>query len=257
MFQLESIGFSHSLKIAKKMLTRSTKEVAEHTKETVQTWRDCASLRIVLQSSLYSAHQNQGCAASYAPVVSDLEETIFSLLHKSANRIGSQSTSSSDNIWDRIHRQNEAILKYCLAESDLWHEKTKNPNRKNLKALDQSISSQMEYVMNDPDQRALRRCRGATEEEYDDGPLYAAILKESVQKGSSGDAYAAMRMASKFGKKLSTKEVDRRASKGRKIRYTSIEKLVNFMSARPVPISEGVPITDEQMIDAFVNSVFR
>ena len=115
----------------------------------------------------------------------------------------------------------------------------------------------MEYVMNDPDQRAVKRCRGVTEEEYDDGPLYAALLKESVQRGASGDEYSAMKMASKFGKKQSTKEVDRRASKGRKIRYSKIEKLVNFMAPRPVPLSEGVPITDERLINAFVNSVFQ
>jgi len=115
----------------------------------------------------------------------------------------------------------------------------------------------MEYVMNDPDQRALKRCRGTTVEEYDDAPLYAALLKESVQKGASGDEYTAMKMASKFGKRTQNVQVDRRASKGRKIRYTPIEKLVNFMAPRPVPLSEGVPITDEQLINAFVNSVFQ
>ena len=202
-------------------------------------------------------HQSGFTPSTPDTQVEVLEEAICSLMRASAARVGVKTQGSTSNSWESIHAYNDGVMKYCLREADIWHEKTKTPNRKNLKALDQSISAQMEYVMNDPDQRAVKRCRGVTEEEYDDGPLYAALLKESVQRGASGDEYSAMKMASKFGKKQSTKEVDRRASKGRKIRYSKIEKLVNFMAPRPVPLSEGVPITDERLINAFVNSVFQ
>lgn len=201
---------------------------------------------------------NQPSAAGQLESVPEgFNESICDLLKTCASRICSDSLSTSGSTWEQLEGLNRNIMKYCLNVADEWHEKTKTPNRKNLKALDQSISAQMEYVMNDPDARAVKRCRGITEEEYDDAPLYAAILKESVQRGASGDEYTAMKMASKFGKKVTTKEVDRRASKGRKIRYSAIEKLVSFMAPRAVPLAEGTPITDEQLVNAFVNSIFN
>ena len=234
-----------------------SKEIAQHTKDTVQVWRDCASLRIVLQSALQMVHQEAFQPDATAPIATGLESSICEILEMASKRISPYTSHSSEASWDRINSYNQLIMKYCLAECDIWHENTKVPGRKTLKALDQSISSQMEYVMNDPDERAVKRCRGITEEQYDDAPLYAALLKESVQKGASGDEYTAMRMASKLGKRTQNKQVDRRASKGRKIRYNQIDKLLNFMAPRPVPLSEGIPITNEELISAFVNSVFQ
>ena len=236
--------------------------VAQHTKDTVQVWRDCASLRIVIQSAMQMIHQTSFQPQTQDDSSSGLLNIAGELLQLAAKRVKINTDSKSAQkppcvSWEFLEAQNKAIMAYCLAEADRWHESTKIPNRKNLKALDQSISSQMQYVMSDPDNRAVKRCRGVNPDEYDDAPLYAALLKESVQKGASGDEYRAMKMASKFGKRPQAIQVDRRASKGRKIRYTSIEKLVNFMAPRPVPLSEGTPITDEQLINAYVNSIFQ
>lgn len=235
--------------------------VPQHTKDTVQVWRDCASLRIMIQSALQIVHREGYQPAPNSESTSDFLNVIDDLLQTSAKRLISNPSkpfeSQVSSSWDALESQNRLIIAYCLGEADKWHESTKLPNRKNLKALDQSISSQMQYVMSDPDQRAVKRCRGINPDEYDDAPLYAALLKESVQKGASGDEYRAMKMASKFGKRPQAIQVDRRASKGRKIRYSSIEKLVNFMAPRPVPLSEGIPITDEQLITAYVNSIFQ
>ena len=90
--------------------------------------------------------------------------------------------------------------------------------------------------MADPAQRAVKRCRGLNEDEYDDALHYAALLKESVRKGASDDLYTATKMASKFcSKRKAIKQVDRRASKGRIIRYTVIDKLVDFHGAATCP----------------------
>jgi hypothetical protein len=245
-------------KITKKMLAQKpSREVAEHTKDAIQIWRDCASARITLQGALQECHGAGFDEVRSTPDASRLVESLAGVLHASVSRTNSCHDITDIESWQAIERMNSMVMKYCLEIADEWHEKTKGPNRKNLKALDQSISAQMGYVMTDPDNRAIKRCRGVTDEEYDDAPLYAAILKESVQKGASGDEYRAMKMASKFGKKAGSKEVDRRASKGRRIRYTSIEKLVNFMAPRAVPVSEGRPITNEELVNAFVASVFH
>ena len=249
-------------KICSRMLAGQQSSIAQHTKDTVQIWRDCASLRIIIQSALQMVHQPSFESESQSDSSSDYVAVLGSLLQTAANRVESTTHSKTSNAaadasWEFLEAQNRAVMAYCLAEADKWHESTKLPNRKNLKALDQSISSQMQYVMSDPDERAVKRCRGSNPDEYDDAPLYAALLKESVQKGASGDEYRAMKMASKFGKRPQAVQVDRRASKGRKIRYSSIERLVNFMAPRPVPLSEGIPITDEQLINAYVNSIFQ
>ena len=239
------------------MFAKASREVAEHTKETIQVWRDCAAARIVLQGALQGSHNSNITEDPRNSEASRLVESLAGLLGASVFRINSSKQLSDSSSWSDIEKNNMEIMKFCLGIADDWHERTKGPNRKNLKVLDQTISAQMEYVMTDPDNRALKRCRGSTEEEYDDAPLYAALLKESVQKGASGDEYTAMKMASKFGKKTALKEIDRRASKGRKIRYSAIEKLVNFMAPRAVPISEGIPILDQELVNAFVGSVFQ
>ena len=66
------------------------------------------------------------------------------------------------------------------------------------------------------------------EESYDDAEFYAQLLKELLE--ASGPGGAAQPRAPK-----QRKAVDRRASKGRRLRYAVVEKLVNFMA--PAPLS--------------------
>jgi protein AATF/BFR2 len=65
-------------------------------------------------------------------------------------------------------------------------------------------------------------------ETFDDGEFYQQLLREFLEAGGDGSGAAAGTMRS--SKKL-RKKVDRRASKGRKIRYNVQEKLVNFMTS--------------------------
>lgn len=83
---------------------------------------------------------------------------------------------------------------------------------------------------------------------YDDSKIYQHMLRDFVALGASGgssgktslaaDAAAErLRRAKQKKKGLSAKDVDRKASKGRKIRYTVNPKLENFTFpvSRPVP----------------------
>merc|ERR1719487_3074973 len=56
-------------------------------------------------------------------------------------------------------------------------------------------------------------------------------------------------------KDKSGQEVERRASKGRKIRYVPIEKLQNFMASRPRPTNIGFEHNTGAM-DALIRSLF-
>lgn len=61
-------------------------------------------------------------------------------------------------------------------------------------------------------------------ETFEDSEFYAHLLKEFLDGSTNGAAKASTMTSAKRRKK-----VDRRASKGRKVRYNVQDKLVNFM----------------------------
>lgn len=77
------------------------------------------------------------------------------------------------------------------------------------------------------------------EEAYDDTGLYHALLKDLTAavtdasgRGSTVQATAASG-GHKAGMKRVTRDVDRKASKGRRLRYTTLEPIVSFLAPRP------------------------
>ncbi|GFR52680.1 hypothetical protein Agub_g15306, partial [Astrephomene gubernaculifera] len=190
-----------------------------------------------------------------------------------------------DALWERISSHHTALAPYRDASLDSWHRRTVLSSgsgalrNSGLRALNQSISSQVQALMRDPakfikrTRLTLSTCprvlcepsRGAAatsaldedallgqregdvsaaaaaagsasvaadvvEEErdgetYDDSEFYQQLLKEFLDKGIAQGAAAG---APKAAKKR--KQVDRRASKGRKLRYHVQEKLVAFMA---------------------------
>lgn len=98
-------------------------------------------------------------------------------------------------------------------------------------------------------------------ETYDDGELYAALLKDYVSAASARQqardgaiASAAAVAGGKAGYKHSRRDgVDRKASKGRKLRYVVHPKLVAF--AAPTPFQ--VPPELAYDVDLLVASLFR
>ncbi|DBB16021.1 TPA: hypothetical protein ACH3X3_003386 [Trebouxia sp. C0006] len=173
--------------------------------------------------------------------------------------------------WQRIDEEYRKLVPFRDASVDRWHRKTMlisgaGAVKGNLRALNQSVSSQVALLMKDPT-RLARRCgvsaqqrprvlcqsaqalaepsadgvaepaSGLTQQKdvaeqdeldldaFDDGEFYAQLLKEFLDSNSNGNLAAAGGYPQ--GKKK-RKQVDRRASKGRKLRYHVQEKLVNF-----------------------------
>jgi protein AATF/BFR2 len=89
-------------------------------------------------------------------------------------------------------------------------------------------------------------------EAYDDTPFYVTLLKDLTSSGSAEVAGGAHAVVShgKAGMKRVTRDVDRRASKGRKLRYVTVEKLVAFLAPR----SRANPPVD---IDTVLASLFQ
>lgn len=108
---------------------------------------------------------------------------------------------------------------------------------------------------------------------FDDRDFYVQLLREVLTSSSGGalgggDDEKALRaefQGRRASKRKAREEVERRASKGRKIRYRAIEKLQNFMSARPrgsfsprssdLGVEEVEPL-QESACEALLSSLF-
>ncbi|CAJ1328358.1 unnamed protein product, partial [Effrenium voratum] len=105
----------------------------------------------------------------------------------------------------------------------------------------------------------------AVQDIFDDRDFYVQLLKEVLsgtgisQKDEEKQLLAEI-AGRRSQKRKAQKEVERRASKGRKIRYRPIEKLQNFMSGRPrgslsTDMDESEPLS-ESACQALLSSLF-
>ncbi|XP_062097751.1 uncharacterized protein LOC133803658 isoform X2 [Humulus lupulus] len=171
------------------------------------------------------------------------------------------STANDDEVWSRLSQLHASIAAFRDKSVDKWQRKTQVTTgaaaiKGKLQAFNQNISEQVAAYMRDPsrmiNQMQQRKSivaifgtvpggeanlKGETDgdpELLDDSEFYQHLLKEffeTIDPTSNETAFYAL-------KRLQTKKrkiVDRRASKGRKIRYDVQEKLVNFMA--PVPMN--------------------
>ena len=122
-------------------------------------------------------------------------------------------------------------------------EKTENSAVK-LKSFDQDVLTQVDAIVSDP-QRLARKAHplkeGVDEHSlddtvYDDFEFYDQLLKEFIASGKGNGSLQLKR-------KRKTKKVDRRASKGRKLKFEVHPKLENFMY--PVQESQSHVDTDK------------
>ncbi|KAI6708257.1 hypothetical protein JHW43_009212 [Diplocarpon mali] len=162
------------------------------------------------------------------------------------------STSSSD-IWDRMQRCEVAMIDTRQTTLEKWSSKVRGTtslpiSRKlNPAAPQQSITSMLQDQLANSDHliqkskipRAcapIQRDAKLTEDPdiYDDGNFYQMLLKELVdqRRVESLTAPAAGKALQWTAvKEVKTrKNVDTKASKGRKMRFTVLEKLQNFMA---------------------------
>ena len=158
----------------------------------------------------------------------------------------------TQSIWESMQAAEEAALSHRRKVLDKWSERVKKSNaglstRKLVKSETQSLVSALDEQLLGSERlvkraRTPRSCAPAqaakkVEEDpeiYDDADFYQLLLKELVDQrstdtGAPGEAVATVRWAA-LKETKTRKVVDRRASKGRKLRYTVHEKLQNFMA---------------------------
>jgi len=172
-----------------------------------------------------------------------------------------------DETWETLEKRNEAVFNWSLGIFDEVKERTKLEARKGFKVLDQSFAAQLNTTMRDDEWR--RKCHpsvGSTEvmggplasEDapydpliYSDRDFYTMMLKDIVQQHGDASAKEAATLSKRQARKLKERNVERRASKGRKIRYKVHDKLQNFMA--PSRMQRLDPLTTDQ----YMKSLFQ
>lgn len=165
-----------------------------------------------------------------------------------------RASDGTDALWEHLQEENARSAKYRKKVLETWSNKTKNTTvevkSRNLVNSQQSIIASLEDQLLNSD-RLIKRTRtprscapvqvankvNEDEAVYDDADFYQVLLKELVDQRTSDETSAQAGNASlatvrwaAMKEAKTKKHVDRRASKGRKMRFNIHEKLQNFMA---------------------------
>lgn len=198
-----------------------------------------------------------------------------------ARRLG---LTDAEGWWGELEATHTKFRPFLDETLDKWHSKTSLAARrtKSYKSLDLSLTKQIDQATADKSRlRARTRTArapldiigaDASETEamskgdgkggfgtnaniFDDGDWYQSVLRDLIEKKSSslsGDDPLSMGRQwiemNKHRVKIK-KKVDTKASKGRKLRYDVIEKLINFMA----PDEAAHPSSDQARDDLFAS----
>ncbi|KAK3682474.1 apoptosis antagonizing transcription factor-domain-containing protein [Podospora appendiculata] len=180
--------------------------------------------------------------------------------------------TSSQNIWERMEMIEESAVSRRRKVLDKWSARVRTTAAATkTRRLGDSTSQSLVSVLDDQlmsADRLIKRARTPrscapvqaakkVEEDrdiYDDADFYQLLLKELVDQRSMdvaapGEFVATVRWAA-LKEAKTRKLVDRKASKGRKLRYTVHEKLQNFMAP------EDRRQWEEHAIDRFFGTMF-
>ncbi|RSM06640.1 Protein BFR2 [Fusarium ambrosium] len=179
---------------------------------------------------------------------------------------------TTQEIWEQMQAEEERAVKVREAGLDKWSRKVQSVDVTRgdaLKSRKETLVTALQEQLLNPDNRLAKRSRvprscapaqaakGVTQDDgiYDDADFYQVLLKELVDQrtvdGSSASAGAVPTVMLTAAKEVKTrKNVDRKASKGRKMRFTVHEKLQNFMAP------EDRRAWEQEAIDRFFGTLF-
>jgi len=178
---------------------------------------------------------------------------------------------SHDINWEFIKECNDTDRTFYEKTFDTWHDRTTSRQGKSkklhLQALNKSLSAQVDQVMSVGEETVARSQmrhpgeKRINEEElkeamhdpeiYDDSTFYQQLLVSFVTANSANSAIRDITegvdneevkskletLKARQNRRKRKREVDTKASKGRKLRYNVHDKLVNFATPRPNALS--------------------
>ncbi|KAM0351969.1 hypothetical protein ACHAPU_002487 [Fusarium lateritium] len=181
---------------------------------------------------------------------------------------------TTNEIWEQMQAEEEQTIKSREDRLEKWSRKVQSVNvtaPKGLESRNKTLINALKEQLIDPDNRLAKRSRiprscapaqaakGVSEDRdiYDDADFYQLLLKELVDQrtvegtsgaGAGGELPTVVLTAAKDNK--NRKNVDRKASKGRKMRFTVHEKLQNFMAP------EDRRAWEQGAVDRFFGTLF-
>ncbi|POR37277.1 Protein BFR2 [Tolypocladium paradoxum] len=178
---------------------------------------------------------------------------------------------SSEAMWEQLQEEDHGSVKFREDRLEKWSRKVQSVNVTAPGGLGQrnkTLISVLQEQLGNPDSRLVKRTRvprscapaqaakKLTEDEsvYDDADFYQLLLKELVDQRtvetSAQTSAVPTVMLTAAAEAKTRKQVDRKASKGRKMRFTVHEKLQNFMAP------EDRRSWEPEAIDRFFGTLF-
>ncbi|KAH7175665.1 apoptosis-antagonizing transcription factor [Dactylonectria macrodidyma] len=179
---------------------------------------------------------------------------------------------ATQDIWNQMQEEEKRSTKFREDKLGKWSRKVQTANVTapgGLGSRNKTLISTLQEQLTNPDNRLAKRSRvprscapaqaakGVTEDAdiYDDADFYQLLLKELVDQrtveSASAQAGAVPTVMLTVAKEAKMrKNVDRKASKGRKMRFTVHEKLQNFMAP------EDRRAWEQEAIDRFFGTLF-
>ncbi|KAH6605908.1 hypothetical protein Trco_005061 [Trichoderma cornu-damae] len=180
---------------------------------------------------------------------------------------------SNQQIWEQIQEDDQRAVRFREDRLDKWSRKVQSVTvaapASRLGAKPKTLISALQDQLANPDDRLVKRTRvprscapvqaskklTESEDIYDDADFYQLLLKElvdqrTVESAAEQSSAVASVMLTANKEARSRKIVDRKASKGRKMRFTVHEKLQNFMA------SEDRRTWEQEAIDRFFGTLF-
>lgn len=251
--------------------TSAEKKKALEAQSQSKIYNHLLETRILLQRAVNKV--NDGASNESSSSFRGTCDTLIEKLLCARNQLIGESSKTEEDYKDMLAPSSSSDLHNALQEEyeqhrDEW-KKVLNRKHKSLRLhsgvtaksqfriMDSSFWQQVEATM---EYESLRQAEKEDDEEqvlFDDSKVYQQLLKDfvansvknnvSVNNSSSAEGLRSTQHKNNNSKK---KDVDRRASKGRKIRYKEIPKLVNFT----FPLSR--PNTSALNQDEYFQSLF-
>jgi len=198
------------------------------------------------------------------------DELISSRTGEKRKRPGYTPNTPTEKLWDYTQQQEERAVANRNAVLQKWSLKARGPtatpqgSRLNNTAAQATIVDVLQEHLSQPD-RLLKRARTprscapiqlaakipSDPQIYDDADFYGLLLKELLEAKAANNDYTAAAnldlgsLGSMRREAKTKRNVDVKASKGRKLKYNVHEKLQNFMAPEAIPHGWEERQTDE------------
>ncbi|OAA42347.1 protein BFR2 [Beauveria brongniartii RCEF 3172] len=211
-------------------------EEQEEGERTAESYDTAEVTALSLLNTISSLRENCG-----APVVSGIKR-----------KRDYEASSTSAEIWEQLQEEDRRALKFREKCLEKWSHKVQSVNLtapKTLSSRNKTLVDSLHDQLNDPENRLAKRTRvprscapaqhakkmAEDKTIFDDADFYQLLLKELVEQrtvdSSSNQTSAVPSVVLTASRENRTRKVvDRKASKGRKMRFTVHEKLQNFMA---------------------------